>query len=86
MRWLTDSCQRLGFWEVISPEDIAFLDLCRFVPIAEVIEAKGHSLRRVYLTAIDSNSYDVQEDEGDADGNGFISGPVDFVPIGEISV
>jgi hypothetical protein len=53
---------------------------------AETIKAEGNCWGTTDLVAIDSHIYDDQEDEGDADGNGVLSGPVDFVPIGETSV
>lgn len=52
----------------------------------DTIKAEGNHWGTTDLATINSHIYDDEEDVGDADGNGILSGPVDFLPIGETSV
>ncbi|MFC1683380.1 NosD domain-containing protein [Candidatus Zixiibacteriota bacterium] len=53
---------------------------------AESIKAEGNHWGTSDPAAIDGHIYDNEEDVSDADGNGIISGPVDFIPTGETGV
>jgi hypothetical protein len=52
----------------------------------ETIKAEGNHWGTTDLDIINSHIYDDEEDVGDADGNGVISGLVDFIPLGETSI
>jgi|GEM_PF-2183342 len=50
---------------------------------SDTIKAEGNYWGTTDLNVIESHIYDDEEDVSDADGNGVISGPVDFMPLGE---
>jgi hypothetical protein len=53
---------------------------------AESVKAEGNHWGTTDPAIIDDHIYDDEEDIADADGNGIISGPVEFLPLGETGV